>query len=784
MAYDRESKPIGDVAEFIHKAVKRFNKADSNEAKNRGLALDDIQFRKGDQWPEQVKAQRTLDNRPCLTINKINGFVHHITNDQRQNRPAINISPIGDRSDPETAKILKGLIRQIERQSNADIAFDTGFDSAVTMGWGYWRIQTDYEDEDTFDQIVKISSIGNPFTVYLDPDSVLPDGSDAKWVFISDLMLREEFEEVYPDADQLPWQEGGPGDEWKSWMTPTHIRIAEYFYTDTEYKDLVALENGHIGFEEDLDDAVKDRIKSNPDIVIERREVPCQYIKHCKLTARDILEENDWPGKHIPIVKVVGDAINHEGKIQYSGIVRFAKDAQRMYNFWVTSETELIALAPKAPWVMEEGQVEGHEQRWREANNKSLPYLLYKGTNIGGKPAPPPQRQPFAGPPAGVVQAKMSAAQDMQATTGIRFDATLQERNYDESGKALRELKRIGDIANFHYIDNLSRSLKHTGKILIDLIPKIYDTPRILTILREDGSEEKVKVDPTLGKSYAKGYDSSGRLEKIFNPKLGEYDVTVTIGPSYATRRQESAESMLNFMKYFPQAAPLIGDLVARNMDWPGSDEIYSRLASILPPHLQNKQLEMLPPEARALVASVMQQMQQTKAERDQAVAMLGDKEKDRAIERQALVVEREAIAKDFEAKMAKIMADMETKLAVAEAKMGAQRPGMAEAELMLKLEKIDMDFSAKIAKITADNEIKLIQLAQKKDSEVRRDDIPNIGKLAQAVETVGHRIEQQSDKHVLAALAKGMDKLVERLSKPRKKKGNFAGKIFEITEE
>jgi cell division protein FtsB len=688
--YDEKTEQGQDVK--IAKIVKRFNRAESQESRNRQMAVEDLRFKAGDQWPEQVRASRTLEKRPCLTINKMKTFVHQITNDQRQNRPAINVSPVGDKSDPETAQMLKGLIRQIERQCNADVAYDTAFDNAVSNGWGYWRILTDYEDDDTFDQVVKIARIKNPFRVYLDTDSEEPDGSDAKWGFISDMIPREEFKEMFPDAHDYPWEEGGIGDEYKNWSTSSHIRIAEYFCVENEERKLVHLANGHVGFEDELDESLKDAER------VDERDVQQRKIKWYKLTAKEILEEQDWPGKWIPIVKVIGDEIDIEGKTNLAGLIRDAKDAQRMYNFWVTSETELIALAPKAPWVMEEGQIEGHEQRWKEANNKSLPYLLYKGVNLAGKPAPPPQRQQFAGPPAGVVQAKISAAQDMQATTGIRFDATLQERTYDESGRALRELKRTGDLGNFHYVDNLSRSLKHTGRILIDLIPKIYDTPRVLTILREDGSEERVKVDPNLQTPHGQRQTHDGRLERLYNPKLGDYDVAVTVGPSFATKRAEAADSMLAFMKAVPQSGPLIGDLIAKNMDWPGAEEIGSRLASMLPPHLLDKKLDQLPPEAKALVSSLMQQMQQLKQEHDKAVAMLGDKEKDREIDRMSVMNDRESIAKDYEAKMTKVQADFEAKIAALQVKMAEGNGQGAHTEHQLA--KVQADFEAKVAQM------------------------------------------------------------------------------------
>jgi hypothetical protein len=763
-----------EVEKFLKIAVKRFNKAEGHESKNRMAAVEDLKFKANDQWPEQIKTSRTTEKRPCLTINKMKTFVHQITNDQRQNRPAINVSPVGDKSDPETAKMLKGLIKHIERNSNADIAYDTGFDSAVSMGWGYWRILTEYEDEDSFDQVIRIKRISNPFRVYLDPDSDMPDGSDAKWCFISDLLTRDEFEQEFPDADPMPWEEGAIGDEYKSWNTATHIRIAEYFCIETETRTLVKLKSGHVGWWKDLDDSIKKKAESDEDFIVEERDVPVKKICWYKITSKEILEENDWLGSHIPVIRVIGDEVNVDGKNSYAGLIRDAKDAQRMYNFWVTSETELIALAPKAPWIMEEGQIEGHEQRWQTANVKSLPYLLYKGTNIAGKPSPPPQRQQFAGPPAGVVQAKISAAQDMQATTGIRFDATLQERNYDESGKALRELKRVGDLGNFHYVDNLSRSLRFTGVQLIDLIPKIYDTPRIVTILREDDSEETVKIDPTLGKAHSQQQLPDGRIQRLFNPKLGEYSVAVTIGPSFATKRAEAADSMLNFLKVIPNSAPLVADLIAKNMDWPGADEIYTRLASQLPPHLQNKNIQNFPPEAKGLINSMMQQMQQLKQEHDQAVQMLGDKERDRAIDKEALQNERDSIRADLEAKLTKIAVDLETKMAAIQAKG-------KEKDDSVQYTKIASDFEAKVLKIVADLEAKRLQAEAKEKMDQKKMEMEKSQGDKQErtrhsdIAQFGEAIGKQSE---------ALTELVKTIAKPRTRKGKVkgpSGRTFEM---
>lgn len=768
--------PAGGTEAFLRGVVKRFARAEAAEAINRKNALDDLLFRSGEQWPEDIKASRTIDKRPCLTINKVNTFVHQITNEQRQNRPAINISPIGDKGDPETAKMLKGLIRQIERLSHADIAYDTGFESAVSIGWGFWRVTTEYESEKTFNQVLKLERIRNAMRVYIDPDHQMPTGQDMEWAFITDLVPRAEFKETWPDADTVEWQEGSIGDENK-WCTQTHVRIAEYFYYDTEMRSLLALASGHIGWEDELAPEIAAQIKANPKIVLKRREVPVKRVKWCKLTCKEILEENDWPGKWIPIVKCTGNEYDIEGELSLQGLVRAMKDPQRMYNFWCTSETELIALAPKAPWIMEEGQVEGYENRWREANTKSLPYLLYRATSVSGKPAPPPQRQQFAAPPAGVLQAKIGAAQDMQAVTGVRWDATMQERMNDESGKALRELKRVGDIGNFHYVDNLARSLKFTGEILIDLIPKIYDTRRVLMILREDDSEEQVTIDPNLPQAHQQQTEGDN-VKLLYNPGVGEYAVAVTIGPSFSTKRQEASDSMLQFMAAIPNSAPLIADLVAKNQDWPGAEEIYARLQATLPPGVLDPKTRNLPPEAKGLIANLTQQVQQLTQQRDQAAALLGDKDKDRQ-------VDLEKINKDYEAKMTDIATGFREEVMKLQAVSGNGSAEMAkmQIEYQAKLDKLAAEAQIEREKMVAQMQIERERMQAESEMQAQKLMLENMARHREIDgkqrEMEGKLKLQEDANKIKAESAK-----TEEPAKPKKRSGKItgpSGRIYQL---
>lgn len=645
MLGDEDTDPEDD-AKLLERIRKRMSLCVKKESANRKAALEDRKFKAGDQWPADVAAQRNTDHRPCLTINQMPTFVNQVTNDQRQNRPAINFSPDGSKASKEAAKVFKGMVRKIERDCAADIAYDTAFDDAVTSGFGYWRYLTEWESPDSFYQVIVIKRIRNPFTVYLDPYHQEPDGSDSRYGFVTERIPREEFDEEFPDADPVPFMEGGAGESYKDWIGKDDLRVAEYFEIEHEKKMLVRLDNGHVGWKDDLNDIVKQKIRAKSVRIVEEREAEQPKVMYYKVTAKEVLERREWLGLWIPIVKVIGNEIDVEGDVKISGIIRNAKDAQRMINYGETQYVEAVQLAPKAPWLVEEGQIEGYEQKWKNLNRVPYPYIEYKATSIAGRPAPPPQRQPFAGVPQGIQQGVENMKQNMMATTGIRFDATKQERLNDESGVAVRELRRASDLGSLHYVDNLMRSLRHGGRILMDLIPKIYDDKRIVTILRDDDGEEQIQLDPHAPEAHAEvpqGQDKTAM--KTVNLKLGKYAVTVTTGPSFATRRIEAAESMMNFAKAMPQSAQLIADLIAKYQDWEGAEEMAARLAKAVPANLLTADQKDVPPQVQALIQNLEGNVKQLQQQLQGAMKQLEDKGEDRSIA-------REKIEKDFMAKL------------------------------------------------------------------------------------------------------------------------------------
>ena len=602
--YDYDPR-IEDAKQFLRFAAD----ADTN---NRSEALDDLKFAGGDQWPVEIQNSRSVESRPCLTINKVDAYIRQLCNQQRQQRPRMKAHGMNHESDEKMAEIITGICRHIENQSNADHAYDTAYESAVRMGWGYWRINTKYVNEKSFDQEIYIDTIDNPFTVYFDPNSVLPDGSDAEKVLITTVIPKENFRAMYPGAeDGSGFSARGTGDSDAEWVMKEDIRLAEYFYTKIVNTELILLSDGTHVYEDEM---------PNPDLLeaagiyeVSRRTSWRKEIHWCKLTAMQILEEGRWIGKHIPVIPTYGQQLVIEGKRKKFGLVRMAKDPQRMYNFWVTSITESVALAPKAKWIMAEGQDEGHENEWSQANTKTMAYLRYKQTDTDGQPAPPPIRQAPEQPPAGIMSAAAGINADLMAVVGIYDPSQLPQGNV--SGKALQGQQMQVDMTNFHYYDNLTRSIAHTGRIILDLIPKIYDKERVMRIIGDDGKPKVITLNQ-------KGQDENG-IERILNDvTVGQYDIVMDTGPGYSTKRQEAVESMMAALTANPNLFGQIGDLVFRNMDFPGAEIIADRLASVNP--LANiDDNSSVPPQVQMQIQQMQAAMQQMGQQNQQLQMMI-----------------------------------------------------------------------------------------------------------------------------------------------------------------
>jgi hypothetical protein len=598
--------------EVLKRAHDDFERCAEAEEDNREAGLDDLKFAKlGEQWPEQVRRARERDGRPCLTLNRLPTFIRQVVNDSRMNRPAIKVQPVDSGADPETAEVLNGLIRNIEVQSKASIAYDTAIDSSVSSGIGYFRVNTDYSCDDTFDLDIKIERVVNRFTIYGDYESTAADSSDWNRAFITEMITKEEKRERWPDSvqdDNEGWSTGENDTRDHMWYSENMIRIAEYWTREKYKRQVLLMNNGSIMFDDDYAENLE-FFQANKIVPVNQRDVMSYKVMQYIVTGDEVLERNEWPGRYIPIIPVYGDEINIEGKRYFQSLIHSAKDAQQSYNYWRTSAVEKVALDTKAPWVGPKGSFSTDADKWSTANNTNHAYIEYDP--VPNMPAP--QRQFGGGVPAGDLQMAMSASDDMKSIMGI-YDASLGARGNETSGVAIRARQMEGDVSTFHFIDNLSRAIQHCGCILVDLIPKVYNTPRMIRILGEDGKPAPaIPGQPPGMVPINQKFENEG-MERVFDLTTGKYDVVVNTGPSFTTRREESAAQMMEMVKGNQSLAPLIGDLIAKAQDWPGADEIAKRLQAMLPPQLQGQNPE---------VAQLQQQIQQGQAQLQEMSAQL-----------------------------------------------------------------------------------------------------------------------------------------------------------------
>ena len=596
---------------IIEDARDKLEKCVENESTERAMMLDDLRFCMLDQWPTDVRNDRENDvengPRPCLTIDKINQYLVQVSNDMRQGKPGIVVRAQDDKADVQTAKILKGLIRNIEDQSSADIAYAVAGDLIAKIGLGYWRVTTEYVSEDSFDQDLFIRPIYNTFSVYMGPHT-LPDGSDAKYAFVLEEMPIEIFQQKYPkakhDNDDFNLIEK---DQLAHWKNDETVTVAEYFCLTRTDDTLYFLADGTTMMKSDYDKWPAAYDQAKPPISRARPSFR-EQLRWYKMTGVEILEQRDLPGKYIPIIECVGKEGIVDGQRKLWGLVRPAKDSLRMYNYFASTITEKMGLAPKAPFIGAKGQFKGVEDRWKKANRINYAYLEYEPIEINGNALPKPERQGPTPVEAALINQMDRIEHDVQTSLGM-FKAAVGEHEPQQSGKAILALQRESDTGTYHFNANLGISIRHTGRVLLDLIPHYYDTRRIVRILGEDGTESTCVLDPDQQQPYKESLGPSG-MEQIFNPLLGKYDVTITVGPSYNTKRMEAAATIQEVVKSQPALVPIVGDLLFRALDFPYSDKIAERLQRSLPPHLQDSPQGPIPPHAQAQIDQMAQQLQ------------------------------------------------------------------------------------------------------------------------------------------------------------------------------
>lgn len=626
----KRSKPIEQKKTIVETAKDRYERAKSFYDNQRILAIEDIRFAMADsdnnwQWPAEIyRTRSTVDRKPCLTVNITAQHCNQVMNNIRQNRPAAKVSAVDDYADVDTAKILGGMLRSIQRASNADTAHDMAAEFALMGGEGYWRVVTEYEDYNSFDQCIRIKSIDNPFLVYIDPDAKEPDRSDAKWGFVFEDISKEQAKEEHPDIDPTSWVD----DNRRGWIREDTVRRAEYFWC--EYKDdtLYLLEDGTTVLKSEFPEDYRVEMAGEEENaqgmifaadqpvigVVFKRETKRKQWKWAKLLGGETepIDERDWPGQYMPIITVVGKEMNVNGEVVRKGLVRDLKDPGRMVNYSFSAAVETLALQNKIPYITSAEAIEGFEDIWGAANIDNRAYLPFNQFDDEGRPLQQPQRQAPAQMATAQVQMLGLATEQMRAASGQQ-NANFGIRSEASSGIGIQRLKQQGEIATFHFPDNLARGLNYEARVILDLIPKVYESRKIVRILGLDGKEESAMLDPAMRQAYIEDKSKvESKIEKIFNPGVGKYDVAIDTGPSYATQRQESADFVSNAIQRDPSIMQVAGDLVWKTQDFPLAEEFAERFRKIpsIAALADEQEGDQIPPQVQAQMQQLTQQLQ------------------------------------------------------------------------------------------------------------------------------------------------------------------------------
>lgn len=647
--------------DFLKLARERYADAITFWRDNYYDANEDLKFAYVEQWDEDAKA--AMQGMPCLTLNKLPTFIDQVIGDQRQNRPSIKVHAVESDSvtpknpqlpgipghqqpvntkpvlniagtkDYTDAELREAIIRNIEYTSNAEAHYDQAFQHATECGFGWLRVNSKWSDDDVWTQDIEIKSVRNRFSVLMDPEGVEePDFSCANWCFISQNMRKKAFETLYPNAnisslgDQV-------GDYMQHWRSEGMVKVAEYFWREPVKKKLLLLSDGRTVWRDDVQ-KVLDELQALGITVARERVVDTYKVMWAKITAHSILEgPKEVPFRTIPVVPVLGKEVTIDNYTYYRGLIRYAKDAQKMHNYWMSKATARVALAPLSPYILDAESIEGFEHMWKQANKKPWSYLPYKHK----MDIPPPRREQPPQMPAAELQLALGASDELKSVVGL-YDASLGNAGNETSGKAIIARQRQGDRGTFSYIDNLGRSMRRVGLLCLDGM-KVYDTERNMRLKFLDGAEDWVRINQSV-------YDEqSGEWVSVNDISAGKFDITISVGPSYQTQRIEAADSLMQFIQAVPSAAPVVLDLIAKNMDWPGADEIAKRLKKIIPAGVldpQEAQEEGIQPpqptpEQQAEMAKAEADMAQAKAQEALAQA--------KTLEAQAKIAEIEAQA-------------------------------------------------------------------------------------------------------------------------------------------
>jgi Phage P22-like portal protein len=605
---------------LIDEAKKRYDRALTYTADARKLILDDLKFANADsdngyQWPNDIKKNRDVDARPSLTINQVRQHNLQIINDAKKNKPGIVFRPTGNGATYESAQALNALVRHIEYRSQATVAYDTATSFQVDCGLGWLRVVTGYKDSVSFNQEILIKRVIDPLSILMDPDAQEADRSDALFCFIFEDLNRSEAEKKYPKYKHLMGTAALGSDD--GWLGPDKVRICEYYRKVEETDTLYARTDPQSGKLQLIKGSLLPaslRAELDKDESVRKRDTTKPVIEWYLIIGNTPAESDIFPGEYIPVVPVIGQEVIIDGRYDCKGHTRNLKDPQRMYNYWCSAGVEQVALQSKTPFIASAEAIEEYEDMWNTANRANYSVLIYNGISDDGTPIAPPQRAPMPTLAPAYLQGMQQSHQELMFVSG-QYQAEMGAPSNERSGKAINQRQRQGDTATYHFIDNLAIAIRHVGRIILGLIPIIYDTQQLINVLAEDGVSYEVMIDPAAKQAW-QGEQLKNKLvgQRVLNPKVGEYDVQADIGPSFGTKREEAFDALTLILTQAPQLTSICGDLLLKAGDFYLGDEAADRLRRMVPPQAlgqgPSQQEQMLMQQlqaAKTLIAKLMQ---------------------------------------------------------------------------------------------------------------------------------------------------------------------------------
>lgn len=554
----------------------------------------DLRFRHGDaengwQWPDGIRRAREFDRRPCLTMNLVRQHNFQISNTQKQKRAGVKVIATGGPATQESAKIFKGLIRDIEYKSQAQDIYGRAGEFQVDGGIGWWRIVTEYCDDDSMDLTARLLPVNDPLSVVLDPDAQAKDKRDAKYGFVFDLVPDKQLLKAYPrlkgKVNDLSVANAGI---YSNWSKSGHTWICEYFRKVAKADKLFSFIDPTSGMRKlirksALPDEVVESVADHP--LTQVRDIFPEEIEWVLVIGDRVVDKTLWPGKFIPLIPVLGEEVIVDGLYDCKGHTRAMKDAQRMFNYNASSQVEFVALQGKTPWIAAAQAVEGNLEMWQSANVVNHSVLIYNALDdeFPEKVIPPPQRtEPPNASPA--YQTGMETAFNQMMMTSGQWQNAMGMGGNERTGAAINGRLDVADNATFHFEDNYASALRFTGEQLIDLIPRIYTRKKAMMILAEDGSDLEVEIDPAAKQAFVQQMNHQGQvLKSIFNPNIGSYGIAADVGPSYASKQRETADKLTLVLTQAPTLVPIIGDLLLRALDFDEAQEAAARLKRMIP---------------------------------------------------------------------------------------------------------------------------------------------------------------------------------------------------------